>query len=302
MKMQITIEDGHIDKITIVGDMKRDNNIPMVLQYLQDSLDSQIHGPYSTSDKKLPYDYQAHMDTLDSSIIVKLNSRKGNASDFRIEFNPPKCSNEDMKLIHNLLSMVNNKRCTRIDLCLNFYKDIMNYKLIDGRLRGEFEYRNATGKTETLYRGSDRSKDRLKFYDKKKEQRDVKKKEIDHDWCRIEETIKADKAEYFEEWDWFEGVKLITNQPIFPAGIDPKDRMVAQCIIAGLDDISLLKKDYRSKIQKIIDSVTYEEEFNIGEEIKKTSIVSQTNEVINQLLYDKSNEGQPIGLALFFMS
>lgn len=298
--LKLTIQDGHIDNITIVGDMKRDNGIPMVLQYLTDSLDPRIYGPYRIS--KFQYDGEIQIKTFESTALVQVYSRKRNSSDFRIEFNPAKCSEDDMKLIHHLLSMVKDKRCTRIDLCINFHDDVMGYKLVDGRLRSEVEYRNATGRTETLYRGSDRSKDRLKLYDKKKEQKDVKNKDIEHDWCRIEETIKENKAECYKDWEWFKGVKLVNSEPTFPPDIDPKDRMVARCITAGLGDITELKKDYRTKIQRIIGSATYEDEFNLGEEIKKTSIVSQTNEVINQLLSDKPIEkGQSIGLALFCM-
>ena len=295
--LKLTIQDGHIDNITIVGDMKRNSDMPIVLRYLTESLDPRVHGPYRIYKER--YDYELQIKNLDSTTLVQVYSRKRNTSDFRIEFNPAKCSEDDMKLIYHLLSMVKNKRCTRIDLCINFHDDVMGYKLVDGRLRSEVEYRNPTGRIETLYRGSDRSKDRLKLYDKKKEQKDVKNKVIEHDWCRIEETIKENKAECYEDWDWFKGVKLVNREPTFPPDIDPKDRMVARCIMAGLDDITELKKDYRSKIQKIIKSVTYEEEFDIGEEIKKTSIVSQTNEVINQLLSDKPNEGQSLGLALF---
>ena len=279
---KLNIVDGYIDKVTIVGDMKRDKNIPHVLKFLGNSLDSRIIGPYLIN--KAQYDRAVQVKTKDSTALVQMSSRKTNVSDFRIEFNPSKCDDEDMKFIFYLLSLVKHKRCTRIDLCINFHDDVMGFELVDKRRRGQVEYKSPSGRLETLYRGSEQSEDFIKFYDKKKQQKDVKYRDIEHDWCRLEETIKDKKAENFEEWEWFKGIKLVNSNPIFPEDIDPKDRMVARCIMAGLEDIKELKPTYAKKIKKIIESVKYEDEFNVQEEIKKTPIVATTLEVLKKLL------------------
>ncbi|MES9761736.1 replication initiation factor domain-containing protein [Priestia megaterium] len=279
---KLNIVDGYIDKVTIVGDMKRDGIEPLALKFLGNSLDPRVIGPYLIN--KGQYDRAVQVKTKDSTALIQVSSRKITVSDFRIEFNPSKCDEEDMKFIHYLLSLVKYKRCTRIDLCINFHDDVMGFKLVDKRRRGQVEYKSPSGRLETLYRGSEQSEDFIKFYDKKKQQKDVKYRDIEHDWCRLEETIKDKKAEDFEKWEWFKGIKLINSNPIFSEDIDPKDRMVARCIMAGLEDIKGLKPTYAKKIKKIIESVTYEDEFNVQEEIKKTSIVWETNEVLKKLL------------------
>lgn len=281
---KLNIVDGYIDKVTIVGDMKREGTVPFALRFLGNSIEPNIIGPYLIN--KGQYDRQVQIKTLDSTALIQMSSRKVNVSDFRIEFNPSKCNETDMKLIMRLLKMVKNKRCTRIDLCINFHDDVMGYQLIDRSTRGQWTKISPNGRLETLYRGSDRSDNYLKFYDKKKQQKDVKFRDITHDWCRLEETIQHVKAENFKEWEWFKGIKLVNSKPMFPKDVDPKDRMVAKCIINGDDDIKELKKDYRSKIQGIINSAKYDDEFDVYEEIKKTSIVGETMKVLNQLLTD----------------
>lgn len=279
---KLNIVDGYIDKVTIVGDMKRDKNIPHVLKFLGNSLDSRIIGPYLIN--KGQYDRAVQVKTQDSTALVQMSSRKTNVSDFRIEFNPSKCNEDDMKFIHYLLSMVKHKRPTRIDLCINFHDDVMGFELVDKRRRGQVEYKSPSGRLETLYRGSEQSEDFIKFYDKKKQQKDVKYRDIEHDWCRLEETIKDKKAENFEEWEWFKGIKLVNSNPIFPEGIDPKDKGCAHAVLSGFMDITEFKRAYRKKIQEILDSITYEDEFNVQEEIKKTPIVGETLEVLKKLL------------------
>lgn len=281
---KLNIVDGHIDRITIVGDMKRDKSTPLALQFLGTSTDPRIRGPYLVN--KGNYSRNVDLMTHGSTAKIEMNDRKVDVSDFRLDFNPAKCSEDDMKFIRRLLSMVKHKRCTRIDLCINFHDDVMGYQLVDGRKRKETLYKGASGRLETMYRGSERSEDYIRFYDKKKQQKDVKYKDIEHDWCRLEEVIQFKKAESYKKWEWFKGIKLVNSKPTFSEDIDPKDRMVAKCIMAGLDDIRELKRAYREKIQKIIDSATYEDEFDVFAEIKKTSIVVETNEVLNQLLSD----------------
>lgn len=279
---KLNIADGYIDKITIVGDMERCKEYPFALRFLGNSLESRIIGPYLVD--KGQYDRDVNIKTKNSTAKVQMSSRQTGLSDFRIQFNPAKCDEEDMRFIIHLLSMVKNKRCTRIDLCINFYDDVMGYQLVDGRKRQERLYRGGNGRLETIYRGSERSEDYIKFYDKKKQQKDVKFRDIDHDWCRLEETIQHKKAENYDKWEWFKGIKLVNGDPIFPEGIDEKDELVIEGCLAKPEKINKLKPTYKKKIRKMIKELVYEDEFDVYEEIKKTSIVSQTNEVLRKLL------------------
>lgn len=279
---QLNIVDGYIDKITIVGTMKRNKMHPHLLKFLFDSLESRIVGPYIV-DKPL-YDRQAHITTKDSQALVQMNSRRQDTSDFRIEFNPAKCDEEDMKFIFHLLSMVEDKACTRIDFCINFHQDIMHYRLIDGRRRKEREFKGAGGKTETIYRGSEQSDDYIKMYNKKLEQKEVKYRDIEHDWCRIEQTITGNKAKGYMEWEWFKGVKLLTGEPVFPEDISPIDELVIEGILARPEKMDKLKPTHKKKIKKLMQELEYPDEFDVYEELKKTDIVSEATSVIQKLL------------------
>lgn len=279
---KLNIVDGYIDKVTIVGDMKRCKEYPYLVKYLQDSIEPRIIGPYIVN--KGNYDRQAQIKTKDSSALVQMNTRKQDVSDFRIEFNPAKCDKDDMKFIFYMLSMVKDKRYTRIDFCLNFHQDIMHYKLLDDRKRKEREHRGAKGKIETLYRGSEQSDDFIKMYNKKLEQKEVKYRDIEHEWCRIEETITGKKANAYENWEWFKGIKLANGQPNIPEGIDPKDKGNVYAVLNEFMDLTDYKRAYRDKLKEIISQVTYEDEFDLHEELKKTSIVVETTEVLKKLL------------------
>ncbi|HHT7203902.1 replication initiation factor domain-containing protein [Bacillus cereus] len=282
---QLNIVDGYIDKITIVGNMKRCTEYAYLVKNLHASNDPRVHGPWIDT-KSYGYDLAASIKTHDSTAYVQMhrNRKRDGSSDFRIEFNPAKCNEDDMKFIFELIGLVEDKRCTRIDLCVNFHRDVMHYELLDGKNRGEWEKRDANKKTETLYRGSDQSDNFLKFYNKKKEQKDVKYRDIEHDWCRLEETIQHKTAHNYEKWSWFEGVKLVNGQPIFPEDIDPKDKGNAYAVINGFMSLSDYKRAYKDKLKEILSQVRYEEGIDVGEEIKKTSIVSDAMEVIKKLL------------------
>ncbi|MDR4144983.1 hypothetical protein [Bacillus paranthracis] len=279
---QLNIVDGYIDKITIIGNMKRNTMYPYLLKFLNDSLEPRIVGPYIAD--KPRYDRQVQIKTKDSQALVQMNSRVQEGSDFRIEFNPAKCDEQDMKFIFHMLSMVENKECTRIDFCINFHQDTMCYRLIDGRRRKEKEYRGAGGRTESIYRGSEQSDDFIKMYNKKLEQKEVKYRDIEHNWCRIEQTITGNKAKRYGEWEWFKGIKLTSGEPIFPEGIDPKDKGNAYAVINKFMDLSDYKRSYKDKLKDIISQTTYEEEFDVFEALKKTDIVSEATSVIQKLL------------------
>ncbi|GAB6772735.1 replication initiation factor domain-containing protein [Bacillus cereus] len=282
---QLNIVDGYIDKITIVGDMKRCREYAYLVKKMYDSNDPRVHGPWIDT-KSYTYDLGVSIKTHDSTAYVQMhrNGKRDGSSDFRIEFNPAKCNKEDMKFVFEILGLVENKRCTRIDLCINFHQDIMHYELIDGKNRGEWEKRSPSKKRETLYRGSDQSDNYLKFYNKKYEQKKNKYRDIEHDWSRLEETIQHKTAHDYSKWEWFKGIKLVNGQPVFPEGIDPKDKGNAYAVINECMSLSDYKRAYRDKLKEILAQVKYEDEFDVYEEIKKTDIVSEATSVIQKLL------------------
>lgn len=280
---QLNIADGHIDRLTIVGNMIRDRERVPLIKFFNNPKYIRFVGGHINNNYR--YNKQIGFSTQDSQVTVQFNTMKVlDGSDFRIDFNPAKCNEEDMKLVKTILSMVKAKRYTQIDLCVNFHKDIMDYKLLDGRRRKGRLHHDYEGKPETIYRGTQNSDDYIKLYNKKVEQKEEKDKDIDHDWCRVEQTITGKLSENYEDWEWFKGVKLVKDIPTFPEGTDPKDEGVAFAVHMNFKKLTDYKKDYRRKIKDLLEQATYKDEFDIGEEIKKTSIVWETNEVLRELL------------------
>lgn len=262
--------------------MKRCREYPYLLKFLYESMEPRIVGPYIVD---LPrYDRQAHIKTKDSQALVQMNSRQQDGSDFRIEFNPAKCDEEDMKFIFHMVGMVVDKRCKKIDLCINFHQNLAVYDLIDGRSREENEWRKRSGERATLYRGSKESDNFLKIYNKKYEQKKKKYRDIEHDWWRIEETIKDNHAENYDQWEWFKGVKLRRGEPVFPDDISPIDELVIEGILSKPEKMSKLKPTHKKKIKKLMQELKYPDEFDVCEELKKTDIVSEATSVIQKLL------------------
>ncbi|MCJ7983651.1 hypothetical protein MUB16_04225 [Priestia sp. OVL9] len=76
----------------------------------------------------------------------------------------------------------------------------------------------------------------------------------------------------------------MNGQPNLPEGIDPKDKGNVYAVLNEFMDLTDYKRAYKDKLKEIISQVTYEDEFDLHEELKKTSIVVETTEVLKKLL------------------
>ncbi|MDM5465465.1 hypothetical protein, partial [Bacillus cereus] len=179
----------------------------------------------------------------------------------------------------NILKRIKEKRVTRADMAVNFHHDLTTYKMTDGRQRSSVEFKDRYGNIETLYRGSKNSDNYLKIYNKKKE-RESKYREVEHDWWRVEETIKDAKGNQWATYEWFKGIKLMNGVPTFGEDVKVTDKGNALSVMNNLISLDEYSKNYRTKLKKIIESAVYTQELNLGEEIKKAPYQQMLNDAL----------------------
>ncbi|GAB6608777.1 hypothetical protein [Bacillus cereus] len=277
MTNRLLIESIICDRLTITGRLdwkKKKNragewqNDSTVLRTLFNPMESHITH-YPSKDKGMySDDFIVPIKEKGSSIFIQANRTYSINRDFRADFNPSKLTEQEKAWLVNILKRIEDKRVTRDDMAVNFYQDLTTYKLTDGRQRSSVEFKDRYGNIETLYRGSMNSDNYLKIYNKKKE-RESKYREVEHDWWRVEETIKDAKGNQWATYEWFKGIKLTSGVPTFGADVKPIDKGNALAIMNNLMSLDEHSKNYRSKLKKIIESAVYTEEFDLGEEIKK---------------------------------
>lgn len=264
----------HTDRLTIVGNIKRDREgySPLFMKLLMNPYDTRLQvDPYYHHHM---YDTRIGVKTEESTAYIELNKRKGaKGSDFRLDFNPAKCNEEDITFIKEILYYILDKRPTKIDMAIDFYhKDFSHYHIEDGRRRKTETIQGATGRLETQYRGSRAyADDYIKFYDKTKERLDKKWQKVDHEWFRLEETIRREKIQDWETYEWFNNIKLVPNQqiPIFPEEIKATTQSQAFSVIMGFQDIKVFSSGTQTKIREAIRSARFEGEVDVQEQIKK---------------------------------
>lgn len=291
---ELLIESIHCDRLTITGrldwfrrknnagEFKQDSN---VLRKLFNPMESHITHHPNKDNGMYSDNFIIPIKERGSSIFVQVNRQfTSGQRDFRVDLNPAKLAEEEAKWLIDLLGNVSEKRVTRVDMALNFHEDLKGYILTEGRQRSSVEFKDRYGNIETLYRGSRNSDSYLKMYDKKKE-RESKYKEVDYDWWRIEETIKDGKADTWKEYEWFKGIVLATNKPVFPEEVKARWKSNVLCIMNKLMSLDDFPKNDRTEIRKLLKLVTYEGEFNIQEEIKKAPYQEMMESALKEISY-----------------
>ncbi|WP_231834335.1 replication initiation factor domain-containing protein [Bacillus subtilis] len=310
---ELQIESIHCDRLTITGrlDWTRQRNsagdwqnYSHVLAKLFNPIESHIVR-YPNMDNGLYSDnFTIPIQEQGSSIFIQVNKQYSSSQrDFRADFNPAKLTKKEAEWLAKILGRIKEKRATRIDMAANIHHNLKAYKLTDGRQRSSVEFKDRYGNIETLYRGSKNSDNYLKLYDKKKE-RASKYREVEHDWWRIEETIKDAKANTWNTYPWFNGIILATNKPIFPKEVDGKKVTVSQecealCIMNDLRTMEEFSVNHRTRLRKIITAVTYEGGLNLQEEIKKAPYQQMLEDALKEINYFLMNAPTDQGRANF---
>lgn len=292
MNNELLIESVICDRLTVTGrlDWKRERNEHSgewerksnVLTKLFNPIEWQIVR-YPNNDNGMYSDnFTVPIQESGSSIFIQVNRIYSEHRDFRLDFNPSKLNEKETLWLLNILKRVKEKRVTRADMAVNFHHDLTTYKMTDGRQRSSVEFKDRYGNIETLYRGSRNSDNYLKIYNKKKE-RESKYREVEHDWWRVEETIKDAKGNQWKTYEWFKGIKLTNGVPTFGEGVKPMDKGNALAVMNNLMSLDEHSKNYRTKLKKIIESAIYTQELNLGEEIKKAPYKQMLDDALQGL-------------------
>ena len=290
---ELRIDSIHCDRLSITGrlDWKKQRsstgewkNNSNVLRKLFNPMESQIACRPNRDNGLYSDDFIIPTKESGSSIFIQANRHYTPNRDFRIDFNPSKLTKEETEWIVNLLRLIQYKKATRVDMAANFHQDLLMYKLEDGRQRSSVEFKDRYGNIETLYRGSQNSDNYLKMYDKRKE-RESKYKNVEHDWWRIEETIKDAKANTWNEYEWFKGIRLIGGNPSFPEDTKARWKAAVFSILYKHMTMDEFPPNDRTTIRRLLEQVTFDKEVNIQEEIKKAPYQQMLNDALDNIGY-----------------
>lgn len=140
---------------------------------------------------------------LKNKVYVEYNRKQAQAmgrSEIRVEFNPNELSEEEKQFIQFIfLDNMRNKDFSRIDLAFDVPADLQAYFIMSDKGVKKTIFYGRDDKPETKYFGVRDSERYIRIYNKKKQLRDVKEEEIEHDhlW-RIEFELKRSMT---NKWD-----------------------------------------------------------------------------------------------------
>ena len=140
---------------------------------------------------------------LKNKVYVEYNRKQAQAmgrSEIRVEFNPNELSEEEKQFIQFIfLDNMRNKDFSRIDLAFDVPADLQTYFIMSDKGVKKTIFYGRDDKPETKYFGVRDSERYIRIYNKKKQLRDVKEEEIEHDhlW-RIEFELKRSMT---NKWD-----------------------------------------------------------------------------------------------------
>lgn len=278
----------HTDRLTIVGNIKRDREdySPLFMKLLMNPYEPRLQvDPYYHHHM---YDTRIGVKTEESTAYIELSKRRtNNVSDFRLDFNPAKCNEDDIVYIKEILHYIEGKRPTKIDMAIDFHhQNFSDYHVDDGRRRKTETIKGVTGRLETEYRGSrSNSEDYIKFYDKKRERLDKKWQKVDYEWFRLEETLRKEKTKGWETYDWFKNIKLVPNQqiPVFPDDANPTDISRAYAVMNRIVDKNSFSKGTQTKINALLRDVKFLGEIDIQEQMKKAPNQQMLNDARQEI-------------------
>lgn len=269
-----------IDKMVLVGDLKKINGYAPIEKMLNDEHNNYI---LDFGISKYPYNYYWK---LYDSIFIQY-SRENKFKDIRIEFNPNKISEELNNYILELLTHLQYCEYNRIDIALDFFgEDLSSYQIIDKKGRKSNYWLDGKGNLETKYIGAKDSDLRIRIYDKAKEQ---KKDgiEVNQYWWRIEAQIRNKKLENI--LNAFDGIiikKIDLNEQ---SKLKFEDECILRALLENETNWGRLTDYSRKKYKKILAQLSTSKKIDL-QNIYKQKIEDITNQLELYLLQgNKSN-------------
>ena len=240
-----------IDNVTLVGQLHERNTYA-----LQKCLDE----PY-TRLESVPLAGKAKGTFFhgnDGGFYFEYDSIRGkalNRRNFRMEYNPNNVTLEQKEWLKvNLINKLDDIAFSRCDLATDINKDLSSYKIETPKAVKSNLWLSASGKLETLYKGSPSSQHRIRMYDKNAERADKDKVGKEGDWWRVEHQIRGDKrvnALIMSDFDAFQGIRVLDEYDFsdFKGSVSKKNEL-KYLILSG--DFSGYSKNTVTKLRKMI--------------------------------------------------
>lgn len=231
-----------LDNVTIVGDKSRYIKFEQVL----------ANSVLWTERYRAKYPYEWNWNGIDGSFLQYTN--ENNFKNIRIEFNPNKCSTDE---IIKVLRSMRNSKLTRVDLAFDFEVDLTEFTIFDSIKRKETVIKGTDRKIETIYFGSRASDLQIRIYDKSREQN-----LSDRTWWRIEVQLRNDILDFVRNGSVnpFFGLRIF--KPVYN-GLHWRDEAVIRAMLETDYFVGKMEKTARSRYKKKITNLKASDELEL---------------------------------------
>lgn len=179
-----------------------------------------------------------------------------NRRNFRLEYNPNNVSYEQKEFIKiNLINKLDDIAFSRCDLALDINIDLSGYKVETPKAVKENLWLSASGKLETLYKGSPNSQHRVRMYNKKLERKEKADVIVSGEMWRVEHQLRGKKVEslLLSDFDVFQGMRVIDYDLNSIEGMWKEEKLLKYFLLtndfSGMPPATITR--YKNKIKNI---------------------------------------------------
>lgn len=219
---------------------------------------------------------------LNNKVYVEYDKKKAQAmgrSEIRVEFNPNELSEEEIQFIQFIfLDNMRNKDFSRIDLAFDVPADLQSYFIMSDKSVKKTVFYGRDDKPETKYFGVRDSDRYIRIYNKKKQLRDVKEEEIEHEhlW-RIEFELKRSMT---NKWDkCFDDLHIL--QPDYYSIDNFEERAKIYYLINEQSAWGQISKNTKTKYRKKIKELS---PLNMSDDLRK--VLNEKHQKLSEELQD----------------
>lgn len=176
-----------------------------------------------------------------------------NRRNFRMEYNPNNVTAEQKDWLKvNIINKLDDIAFSRCDLATDINVDLSSFKIEMPKSVKSNLWLSASGKLETLYKGSPSSQHRIRMYDKNAERADKDKVGKEGHWWRVEHQIRGKKVEslLLSDFDAFQGIRVLDYDFMDFTGSVTELKLLRYFLLT--DDFSGLSKNTIAKYRKMI--------------------------------------------------
>ena len=187
----------------------------------------------------------------------KLKGQAFNARPFRIEFNPNKLRQIDIKILDTIIPYLEDIAISRVDLAFDLFEVDCSEFILEkkGRPTATKEWRDQNGKLETKYLGASRSEKQIRLYNKKVEQLENGSeedkefaKQFQH-WWRLEFQLRSRAVE-----EIFEVIDSVIFKPFVFDDLPIETQIYLVAYTRNKNIWQKLHRNTRTKYKKILET------------------------------------------------